>query len=335
MGVELHELAAHQCLLAIFLEVLLLGRAADFLHVFENVLQGAIFFQQIAGRLGADQGYAGHVVGRIADQGLIVDHLLRRYAPLLPQDLAIDDFVLADVVELHVLGDQLPAVLVAADDETSPAQLVGQAGDRGHDVVGLESLVGQQGNAEGLDHAMHEADLRHEVLVHVGPARLVLLVERVAKGLARQIEGAEKKVGLLRFQQIEQVAGKTKDGIDRLAAGAGHLRNGVEDLVDQGVGINHPDRLSGQAGGRRGRGFGGRRIGFQPVTANCCERRGWRVCGGTWRRATCLRQHFRGFLVEERFLTLGGVFGHRELANHVCRRWSLRDKSKIVYPAGR
>ncbi len=215
----------------------------------------AVFLQQVAGRLGADQGHAGHVVGRIADQGLVVDHLVRRHAPLLPQDLAIDDLVLADVVELHALGDQLPAVLVAADDETSPAQFVGQPGDRGHDVVGLESLVGQQGNAQGLDHAMHEVDLRHKVLVHVGPAGLVLLVELVAKCLARQVEGTEQEVGLLRFQQIKQVPGKAIDGIDRLAAGAGHVRNGVENLVDQGVGVDHPDRLPGQAFGRRRRRF--------------------------------------------------------------------------------
>ena len=106
----------------------------------------------------------------------------------------------------------------------SPAQLVGEPGDRGHDVVGLEALVGQQGNAQGLDHAMHEVDLRHKVLVHVGPAGLVLLVKLVAKCLARQVEGAEEEVGLFRFQQIEQVPGKAIDGIDRLAAGAGHVR---------------------------------------------------------------------------------------------------------------
>ena len=296
MGVELHERAAEQGLLAILLEVLLLGRAADLVHVRENVLQGVVFFQQVAGRLGADQRHSGHVVGRVAYQGLIVDHLVRRHAPLLPQDLAVDDLVLADVVQLYVFGDKLPAVLVAADDDAPPAQFLGQPGDRGHDVVGLESLVGQQGDAEGLDHAMHVADLRHEVLVHLGPARLVLLVQRVAKGLARQVEGTEEEVGLFRFQQIEQVPRKPVDGIDRLAAGAGHVRDGVEDLVDQGMGVDNPHRLSGQAFGRRGR--RGCRIGLQPVAANAFGRK---------------RRRFRLGLIEKRFLATGGMSGHRGL----------------------
>ena len=290
VGVELHQLPAQQGLLAILFEVLLLGRAADFVHVREDVLQGAVFLQQVAGRLGADQRHARHVVGRVADQGLVIDDLVRRDAPLLPQDLAIDDLVLADVVELHVLGDQLPAVLVAADDETPPAQLLGQPGDRGHDVVGLEALVGQQGNAQGLDHAMHEADLRHEVLVHVGPARLVLLVKLVAKGLARQVEGTEQKVRLLRFQQIEQVPRKAIDGIHRLPAGAGHVRDGVEDLVDQGMGIDDPDRLPGKAFGRRRGRFGGRRIGLQPVAADHSRRKRLRF------RARIDRKAISGYL---------------------------------------
>ena len=249
MGVELHQFPAEQGLLAIRFEVLLLGRAADLVDVRENVLQRAVFFQQVAGCLGTDQGHAGHIVGRIADQGLIVDHLIRRHAPFLPQDLPIDDLVLAYVVELHALGDQLPAVLVAADDETPPAQFVGQPGDSSHHIVGLESLAGQQGNAEGIDHAMHVLDLRYKVLVHVGPAGLVLLIELVAKGLARQVEGTEQEVRLLRFQQVEQVPRETIDGIHGLPAGAGHVRNGVEYLMDQGVGVDHPDRLSGKAFG--------------------------------------------------------------------------------------
>ena len=146
--------------------------------------------------------------------------------------------------------------------------------------------------------------------MHVRPAGLVLLVERVAKCLARQVEGTEEEVGLLRFQQVEQVPGKTKDGIDRLAAGAGHVRNGVEDLVDQGVGVDHPDRLSGQACRRRGRRFGGCRIGLQPVAANAVVRRRWCFRDG---RLGFLRRHL---LVEERFLTFGSEFSHRKVFHY-------------------
>ena len=97
---------------------------------------------------------------------------------------------------------------------------------------------------------------------------------------------------------MEQVPRKAVDRVDRLAAGAGHLGDGVEDLVDQGVGVNFPDRLSGQAYRRRRRSRRCR-IGLQPVGTNRCRRR---------------RRRFRARLVEERFLTLGGVFRHRDLA---------------------
>ena len=245
--------AAHKGLLAILLEVLLLGRAADFLDVGQDVVQRAVFFQQIAGRLGADQRHARHVVGRVAHQGLVIDDLIGPDAPFLPQAVAVHDLVLADVVELDAISDQLPAVLVAGDDVALPAQFVGDPGDRGDNVVGLETLVGQQGNAQGLDHAMYEGDLRLQVLVHLRPPGLVLLIELVAKRLARQVERAEEEVGLFGLQQAEQVAGEAIDGIDRLPAGAGHVGNGMEHLVDQRMGIDDPDRLPGKARGQSSR----------------------------------------------------------------------------------
>ena len=39
------------------------------------------FSSRSLGRLGADQRHAGHVVGRIADQGLVVDHLVAASMP--------------------------------------------------------------------------------------------------------------------------------------------------------------------------------------------------------------------------------------------------------------
>ena len=227
-----------------------------------------------------------------------------------------------------MIGDQLPAVLVAADDEASPAQLVGQPGDRGHDVVGLESLIGQQRNSQGLDHAMHEADLRHEVLVHVGPTGLVLLVKLVAECLARQIEGAEEEIGLFRFQQKEQVPRKPIDGIDRLPGGAGHVRDGVEDLVDQGMGIDHPDRLAGETFGLRR----DCRIGLQPVsTAGLQPVAGFGLQSVAANRCGWRRRRFHGLLIEERFLILGGALDHRELANHGSRKAAVYIRDDAPY----
>ena len=293
VGVEFHQLAAQEGLLLIFLEVFALGRAIDLVHVREDVFQCAVLGKQIACCLGTDQGHAGHVVGRVADEGLVVNYLVRRHAPIALEDVAVHDLVAADVVDPDAVGDQLPAVLVAADDEALPAQLAHKPGDRRYDVVGLETFPGQQGNPQRVDQAVYEVDLWHEVFVHVGPARLVLLIQFVAKGLARQIEGAEEKVGLFGFQQEEEVAGKAIDRVDRLAAGAGHVRDGVENLVDEGMGINDPDGFVRETRWR-GRCFRRRKRGLRPFVA---DRFGRRRC----------------FLIEEGFLVPGNPFGHSQL----------------------
>ena len=79
-----------------------------------------------------------------------------------------------------------------------------------------------------------------------GPLDLVLVVHRVAKGLAGQVERAEQVVRLLLLQQVEQIAGEAEHGPHRLALRAGHLRQGVKDLMDQRMGVDDPDRLAGQ-----------------------------------------------------------------------------------------
>ena len=73
---------------------------------------------------------------------------------------------------------------------------------------------------------------------------LVLVVHRMAKRLAGKIEGAEQIVGLLLLQQIKQIAGKAEDRPDRFAPRTGHFRQGVKHLMDQRVGVDHPDRLA-------------------------------------------------------------------------------------------
>ena len=81
------------------------------------------FGEQLGGDFGPDQRHARHVVRRIADQGLKIDDLLGPNPPGLLQLVPAENLVLADVVELHPIGDQLPAVLVAGDEEALPAEL--------------------------------------------------------------------------------------------------------------------------------------------------------------------------------------------------------------------
>ena len=249
--VEADQIAAQQGLIAKLHQVLLAFRSRHVAGMVENRFQRAVLFQQLPGELRPDQRHARHVVDRIAHQGLKIDDLLRRDSPFRPQRIRVENLVLADVEDLHPIGDQLPAVLVAGDQEALAAEFVGQAGDGGQDVVGLVRLAVQRGNAQGGNHAADGRNLRHQVLVHLRPLNLVLIVHRVAERLARQIEGTEQIVGLLLFQQVEQIAGEAEHGPHRLALRAGHLRQGVKDLMDQRVGIDHPHRSPRKALRRR------------------------------------------------------------------------------------
>ena len=84
LGIEPHELAGKERLLAAFDEFLAFG-AGDFGGVLEQVVQRAVGFEQLLGGFGADAGDAGHVVDFVADQGLEVDDLVGRDAPLFAQ----------------------------------------------------------------------------------------------------------------------------------------------------------------------------------------------------------------------------------------------------------
>ena len=244
--VEADQVAAEQRLIAEFQQVLLPFCALHFAGVVEHGLQRAVLFEQLPGELRPDQRHAGHVVHRIADQGLEIDHLSRRDSPVGEQLRLVVDFILADVVDLHPLGDQLAAVLVAGHQEALPAELVGPASDGGQHVVGLVGFAVQRGNAQGGDHPANGRKLRGQVVGHFGPLHLILLVHLVPEGLARQIERAKQIVRPLLFQQVEQIAGEAEDGPHRLAPRTGHLRQGVKDLMDQRMGVDHPDRSPSQ-----------------------------------------------------------------------------------------
>ena len=100
---------------------------------------------------------------------------------------------------------------------------------------------------------------------------LVVGEELGAEDLPRPVEGGREVVGLAVAEQVDQVAEDPEDGMRRLARRPRHQRDGVEDLIDQGIRIQdveggpwlHRGNRSGRAGKderirtRRGAGTGG------------------------------------------------------------------------------
>ena len=98
----------------------------------------AVLVDQRRGGLDADAGRAGHVVDRVAHQGLIVDNLVGTNAPFFFQRRGIVEQIFSDVVNPHVIGDQLPAVFVAGDDDAITSQHFGLSRDGGQQIVRFE-----------------------------------------------------------------------------------------------------------------------------------------------------------------------------------------------------
>ena len=231
--VEPHQIAAQQRLLAVRDQVFLEFRALHFRGMGENFIERAELFDKLPGGLGADLRHAGHVIDRIAHQRLKIDHLRGRNPPLFLQFLPIDKLVFADVIHFHALGDELPAVFVGRHQNALAAEFLDDPRQGGHHVVGLERFAIDRGNAQHGKHAADGRDLRHQIGVHFGPLNFVLAVHRMAKSLARQIEGAKQIIGLLVLEQIEQIPRKPEHGPHRLAPRTAHLRQGMKHLMNE------------------------------------------------------------------------------------------------------
>ena len=124
----------------------------------------AELFEQLRGGLLADARHARNVVDGIAHHRLQVDHLLGRHAPFLDDLGDADLAVLHRVVHRDGRADELHQILVGGDDGGVAARLAGQPRVGGDDVVGLETLHLDAGQAERARRLADQAELRDEVV---------------------------------------------------------------------------------------------------------------------------------------------------------------------------
>jgi hypothetical protein len=66
--------------------------------------------------------------------------------------------------------------------------------------------------------------------------------------LSPGIERRHQEIGPFVLDQLHHVPHETVNRADRLPRRPAHLRQGVEDLVDEGVGIDEVDLFAGQGG---------------------------------------------------------------------------------------
>src|SRR5260370_40507493 len=108
----------------------------------DKVIERAVLLQQLGGGLLADTLDAFDVVHAVADETLEVHDLLGGDAPVGHQGRSIQVRLLAQVEHLHVVADELPAILVRGAKGDFNSTGSGGGGNGRHDVVGL--VAGQR-----------------------------------------------------------------------------------------------------------------------------------------------------------------------------------------------
>ena len=203
--------------------------------------QIAIFGDELGGRLDADAGRAGHVVGRVARQRLHVDDLVRRHAEIL-DDLGLADLALGaearallgvaggGVVHGDARPHELHQVLVGRDDQHIGAGLARLPGIGRDQVVGLVDILLDRDQPEGAHRLAHQRELRDEIRRRLGAIALIGRVDRLAERVLGLVED-DGEMGRLHAEhalahELEQFRRRTAGPRPRAARPSGHCISG-------------------------------------------------------------------------------------------------------------
>ena len=251
------EVLAHADLVHVLAQLVAeLGRR-DLVEAGQERIEVAELADQLGGGLLADPGHARDVVGRVALERLVVDHLVGAEPEAL-----VD---LRDVVHDRVLDarpgrhqpdprrDQLEHVEVDGDDRRLEVVVrVELLDDRPDDVVRLVAGHLVDRDAERLDHLADLGELVAQVVGHARPGRLVLGVLLVAEGLAGQVERDRDVVGLEVGQAAQDDAREAEDAVHEVALGRRQGREGEVSAVDEPVAVEQHQAFHRQASDRDG-----------------------------------------------------------------------------------
>ena len=204
---------------------------------------------ELGGGLLPHPGNARDVVGRVALERLVVDHLARdEVVPLADPRRVVEDRVLDPGPRGHearLVGDQLEHVEVAGHDRRVEAALLGVDDDRADHVVRLVARQLVDGDAQRLDHLADLGELVAQVVGHALAGRLVLGVLLVAEGRALEVEGDRDVVRLEVLDAAQDDAAEAEDGVDELALRRRQRREREISAVDQPVAIEQHQAFVG------------------------------------------------------------------------------------------
>ena len=249
------ELATHADLVDVLAQLVgELGRG-HLVEPAEQRLEVAELADELGGGLLADSGHTRDVVGGVALERLVVDHLVGPEAePLVDSRDVVHDGVLDARPGRHqadARGHELEHVEVDGDDgRLEVVVAVELLRDRADDVVGLVALHLVDGDAEGLDDLANLRELVPEVVGHPHPGRLVLGVLLVTEGRSREVERDREVVRLEVLDATEDDAREPEDAVDEVAFGRRQGRQREVSAVDEPVAVEQHQAFHGRASAR-------------------------------------------------------------------------------------
>ena len=233
----------------------------------EPLVQGierAVLADQLGRRLLANPRDTRDVVGRVALERLVVDHLAgHKLEPIGDLGDVVDDRVLdarAGGHQARLVADDLEHIEIARDDRRLEALRFGLDGQRPDDVVGL--VAGQliDGDPERFDDLADLRELIAQIVRHPLAGRLVVGELLVAERRSGQIEGDGEIVRLEILDAAQDDAAEAEYGIDELALRRREGRQREVSAVDEPVAVEQHEAFGGHgpsvAGDRRGSGRG-------------------------------------------------------------------------------
>ena len=225
------------------------GLARDLLDVGHQRVERAVGGDPLGGGLGPDAGNAGQVVAGLAHQcgevGIVVggDAVLvldrgGRHAREVGDALAW-------VEHGGRVADQLEGVAVAGADEHVHAGGLGLGGEGADDVVGLEAVLLERGDAQRLEDVLDERDLTGELGRGLAAIALVVGVRLGAERLAGDVERHADMRGLLVAQDVDEHRREPEHGVGVLSRGGREVLDGEgeEGSVGDGMAVDQQQAI--------------------------------------------------------------------------------------------
>jgi hypothetical protein len=244
------EVAPEEDLVAVLAELVAELRRRHLVEARQELVQRPELADELRSRLLADARDARDVVGRVALERLVVDHLVGTQ----PEPL-VD---LRDVVHHRVLDtgpgrhqpdagrDELEHVEVDGDDRRLEVVVVVELpGDGADDVVGLVALLLVNRDAQRLDDLADLRELVPQVVRHLDASGLVVGVLLVAEGRAGKVERHGEVIRLEVLDAAQHDAGEPEDPVDELALRRRERRERVVAAVDQPVAVEQHQAFGG------------------------------------------------------------------------------------------